>query len=104
MKLHQTFRRFVQSEQFGGVLLLACTIVSLVLANSPFCGSLARMLWHVKLGPLSIEHWINDALMAVFFLMIGLELERGCTWASCRRCETRCCRHSRPSAAWPLRH
>ena len=34
-------------------------------------------LWHLKLGPLSVEHWINDALMAIFFLMIGLELERG---------------------------
>ncbi len=76
MKLHQTFRRFVQSEQFGGVLLVMCTIVSLVLANSPFSEAWLR-LWHVMLGPLSLEHWINDALMAVFFLMIGLELERG---------------------------
>jgi NhaA family Na+:H+ antiporter len=76
MKLHQTFRRFVQSEQFGGVLLLGCTVVSLVLANSPFAGPWLE-LWHLKLGPLSVEHWINDALMAIFFLMIGLELERG---------------------------
>jgi len=76
MKLHQTFRRFVQSEQFGGVLLLGCTVVSLVLANSPLAEPWLA-LWHLKLGPLSVEHWINDALMAVFFLMIGLELERG---------------------------
>ncbi len=76
MKLHQTFRRFVQSEQFGGVLLLVCTVVSLVLANSPLAGPWLA-LWHLKLGPLSVEHWINDALMAIFFLMIGLELERG---------------------------
>jgi len=76
MKLHQTFRRFVQSEQFGGVLLLGCTVVSLVLANSPLAGPWLA-LWHLELGPLSLEHWINDALMAVFFLMIGLELERG---------------------------
>ena len=76
MKLHQTFRRFVQSEQFGGVLLLGCTVVSLALANSPFAGPWLA-LWHLKLGPLSVEHWINDALMAIFFLMIGLELERG---------------------------
>jgi NhaA family Na+:H+ antiporter len=76
MKLHQTFRRFVQSEQFGGVLLLGCTVVSLALANSPLAGPWLA-LWHLKLGPLSVEHWINDALMAVFFLMIGLELERG---------------------------
>jgi len=76
MKLHQTFRRFVQSEQFGGVLLLVCTVVSLALANSPLSGPWLA-LWHLKLGPLSVEHWINDALMAIFFLMIGLELERG---------------------------
>jgi Na+:H+ antiporter, NhaA family len=76
MKLHQTFRRFVQSEQFGGILLLACTIVSLVLANSAFAEAWLH-LWQVKLGPLTLEHWINDALMAIFFLMIGLELERG---------------------------
>ena len=76
MNLHQTFRRFVQSEQFGGVLLLVCTIVSLVLANTAFAEPWLA-LWHLKLGPLSVEHWINDALMAIFFLMIGLELERG---------------------------
>ena len=74
--MHQTFSRFIQSEQFGGVLLLACTVVSLALANSPLAGAWLH-LWHVKLGPLSLEHWINDALMAIFFLMIGLELERG---------------------------
>ena len=38
MNMHQTFRRFVQSEQFGGVLLLVCTVVSLALANSPLAG------------------------------------------------------------------
>ena len=76
MMLHQTFRRFIQSEQFGGVLLVACTIVSLALANSPFAAAWLH-LWHLKLGPMSVEHWINDALMAIFFLMIGLELERG---------------------------
>src|SRR5215218_9721 len=76
MKLHQTFRRFVQSEQFGGILLLSCTVVSLTLANSPLAGPWLA-LWHLELGPLSVEHWINDALMAIFFLMIGLELERG---------------------------
>src|SRR6476469_2539063 len=76
MMLHQTFRRFIQSEQFGGVLLVACTIVSLALANSPIAAAWLH-LWHLKLGPMSVEHWINDALMAVFFLMIGLELERG---------------------------
>jgi NhaA family Na+:H+ antiporter len=73
--LTDTFNRFVKSEQSGGALLLACTVVSLVLANSPFAAQYVAF-WHVKAGPLSIEHWINDALMAVFFLLIGLELER----------------------------
>ena len=75
MKLTDTFIRFVKSEQFGGILLLACTIVSLALANSPFADAWLGF-WQLKLGPLSVEHWINDALMAVFFLFIGLELER----------------------------
>ena len=57
----------------------------------------------MKLGPLSIEHWINDALMAVFFLMIGLELERELYVGELSKCAMRCCRLSRPSAAWPLR-
>jgi len=75
MKLSESFLRFAKSEQSGGVLLIACTLLSLGLANSP-AGGAWLALWHVALGPLSLEHWINDALMAVFFLLIGLELER----------------------------
>ena len=75
MKLTDTFIRFAKSEQFGGVLLIACTIVSLALANSPLADAWLGF-WQLKAGPLSIEHWINDALMAIFFLLIGLELER----------------------------
>jgi NhaA family Na+:H+ antiporter len=75
MPLTETFLRFTRSEQFGGVLLLICTVLSLLLANSPL-GSGYLGLWQTPLGPLSLEHWINDALMAVFFLLIGLELER----------------------------
>lgn len=75
MNLSDTFVRFAKSEQSGGVLLIACTVLSLALANSP-AGGAWLALWHTPLGPLSLEHWINDALMAVFFLLIGLELER----------------------------
>ena len=75
MQLTDTFVRFAKSEQFGGILLIGCTMVSLALANSPFAAGWLG-LWHVKLGPLSLEHWINDALMAIFFLLVGLELER----------------------------
>jgi NhaA family Na+:H+ antiporter len=75
MALTDTFIRFAKSEQFGGVLLIACTVVSLGLANSPASAAWGA-LWHAPLGPLSLGHWINDGLMAVFFLLIGLELER----------------------------
>jgi NhaA family Na+:H+ antiporter len=75
LKLTDTFSRFARSEQFGGILLLACTIVSLALANSAVAEPYLEF-WRLKAGPLSIEHWINDALMAIFFLLIGLELER----------------------------
>jgi NhaA family Na+:H+ antiporter len=73
--LSATFIRFAKSEQFAGVLLIGCTVVSLILANTPAAGTYLAM-WKVELGPLTLEHWINDALMAVFFLLIGLELER----------------------------
>jgi Na+:H+ antiporter, NhaA family len=73
--LTDTFTRFAKSEQSAGLLLLACTVVSLTLANSPLSDRYLD-LWQIRLGPLSLEHWINDALMAVFFLFIGLELER----------------------------
>ncbi len=74
-RLSNTFQRFFESEKAGGVLLIVCTVVSLILANSPI-GDPYLNLWHVKVAGLSIEHWINDALMAIFFLLIGLELER----------------------------
>jgi NhaA family Na+:H+ antiporter len=73
--LTETFSKFVRSEQFAGVMLILCTLLSLALANSLLSAGY-QALWQVKLGPLSLEHWINDALMAVFFLLIGLELER----------------------------
>jgi NhaA family Na+:H+ antiporter len=73
--LSTTFQKFFDSEKSGGVLLIACTIVSMGVANSSF-GSAYVAMWHVPLGGLTLETWINDALMAIFFLLIGLELER----------------------------
>lgn len=75
MTIDGKFKRFVDDEKSGGLILIACTIVSLLIANSAF-GESYDNFWLIKLGGLSIEHWINDALMAVFFLMVGLELER----------------------------
>ena len=74
-KLSQTFRNFFDSEKSSGILLIVCTALSLAVTNSA-AGESYLGLWHTYVGPLSLEHWINDALMAVFFLFIGLELER----------------------------
>jgi Na+:H+ antiporter, NhaA family len=74
-RLSKSFKRFFDSEKSSGILLIICTAVSLLLANSIF-GANYLGIWHVYLGGLSVEHWVNDGLMAVFFLFIGLELER----------------------------
>lgn len=75
LPLSNTFQRFFDSEKSGGILLIVCTIISLAIANSP-AGEAYLHFWHIDLGGLSIEHWVNDGLMAIFFLLIGLELER----------------------------
>jgi Na+:H+ antiporter, NhaA family len=74
-RLSKTFRRFFDSEKSSGVLLIICTALSLAITNSA-AGESYLGLWHTYVGGLSVEHWINDALMAIFFLFIGLELER----------------------------
>jgi Na+:H+ antiporter, NhaA family len=73
--LSETFRRFFGSEKAGGVALIVCTVISLTLANSAL-GDSYRGAWQAEFAGMSVEHWINDGLMAVFFLFIGLELER----------------------------
>lgn len=69
------FNQFLESKKSGGIILILCTIISLSLANSALSESYLH-IWHLRIGGLSVEHWINDALMAIFFLLIGLELER----------------------------
>ena len=69
------FVQFADSERAAGVLLLVATVSALLIANSP-SGVAYQHLLESHLGGLSIEHWVNDGLMAVFFLLIGLELER----------------------------
>ncbi len=73
--LTNTFQSFFESERSGGILLIVCTVISLLITNSS-AGADYLSLWQTRAGGLSLEHWINDALMAVFFLLIGLELER----------------------------
>jgi len=74
-KLSKSFKAFFDSEKSSGVLLIICTVVSLGLANS-ILGANYLSIWQMYIGGLSIEHWVNDALMAIFFLLIGLELKR----------------------------
>jgi NhaA family Na+:H+ antiporter len=74
-KLSKTFQNFFASERSSGILLVVCTIISLAFANS-ILGENYLSIWQAYIGGLSVEHWINDGLMAVFFLLIGLELER----------------------------
>lgn len=69
------FTQFTQSGKAGAVLLIVCTLASLALANSPWADGYVGF-WHQAVMGLSIELWVNDALMAIFFLLIGLELER----------------------------
>lgn len=74
-KLTRTFKDFFDSEKASGVLLIICTLVSLAMTNS-ILGENYLYLWHMKIAGLGVEVWINDGLMAIFFLLIGLELER----------------------------
>ncbi len=77
------FEWFVHSEVMGSILLLACTIVALVWANSPWAGTYFDFLhksvgvsWGEATFSLSLHHWINDGLMVVFFFVVGLEIKR----------------------------
>jgi NhaA family Na+:H+ antiporter len=73
--LTNLFSEFFHSEKFSGFLLIGCTALSLGIANSSWGPAYAE-LWHVSLGGMSFSHFINDALMAIFFLLVGLEIER----------------------------
>ena len=82
-------REFLESEAAGGILLMIAAILAMLVANSPWSSSYFDWL-HEKAGPLSVHHWINDALMAIFFLLVGLEIKREfvdghlATWADRR--------------------
>lgn len=75
MRITKLFKDFFESEKVGGLILIACTIISLLLANSSLSQEYLHF-WHTNINGHSLEHWINDGLMAIFFLLIGLELER----------------------------
>jgi NhaA family Na+:H+ antiporter len=81
--LVRPFQEFAGRETAGGILLLACTVIALIWANSPWASSYAD-LWHVPFsigfGDLTLSRelhfWVNDALMALFFFVVGLEIKR----------------------------
>ena len=73
--MQKVIDRFIKDEKSGGLVLILCTVISLIIANSNFHDSYLHF-WHHNIGTLSVELWINDGLMAIFFLMIGLELKK----------------------------
>ncbi len=83
MKITKLFAEFFKSEKTGGILLLLCTFISLGIANSSL-GDNYLAFWHSYVDAsfaglslkYSVEHWINDGLMTIFFLLVGLEIER----------------------------
>ena len=67
--------RFCAAEAAGGIVLMVAAAIALVVANSPLAeGYFASLHWYV--GGHSLGHWINDGLMAIFFLLVGLEIKR----------------------------
>ena len=76
-------REFLASEAAGGIILMGTAVLAMIVANSPLSETYFHLL-HVptgpvlseKLGPMTPHLWINDALMAVFFLLVGLEIKR----------------------------
>lgn len=74
-KVTKLFSDFFNSEKAGGFILIACTMLSLTLVNSGMQSQYLQ-LWNFELADHSVSHWINDGLMAIFFLLVGLELER----------------------------
>jgi Na+/H+ antiporter NhaA len=96
-----SFMRFLRAEALGGLVLLLMTLVALGVANSRHGGHFAQ-LWQRHVGvrglELSLHDWVNDGLMSLFFLRVGLEIKREVLigeLASLRRCQS-----SRRLAAW----
>ena len=76
-------RGLLQSEAFGGIILIAAAAAAMIVANSPLQGLYESLLHSAtgpvltpKLGPMNAHLWINDGLMAIFFLLVGLEIKR----------------------------
>jgi NhaA family Na+:H+ antiporter len=75
MNISKLFNEFIDSEKSGGIVLLAATGISMAFSNMQIGDTFAEF-WQTDIGGHTIVHWINDGLMTMFFLLIGLELER----------------------------
>ncbi|WP_245428700.1 Na+/H+ antiporter NhaA [Phyllobacterium phragmitis] len=75
LRPQSVMRRFLDSEAAGGIVLMFAAALALIIANSPLAETYFHVL-HVEIGGLSVLHWINDALMVIFFLLVGLEIKR----------------------------
>jgi len=73
--LSKSFLAFFRGERAAAIVLIACTVLAMSVANSP-AGAAVHAFWGTSIGGHTLVEWINDALMAVFFLLVGLELER----------------------------
>lgn len=82
-KITNMFKEFLENKKAGGFILILCTAVSMIIANSGF-GDGYIHFWHTVIGfsigeadlNFPVEFWINDGLMVIFFLLVGLEIER----------------------------
>jgi Na+:H+ antiporter, NhaA family len=74
-KPRSVLREFIGSESLGGVVLIGAALLAMVIANGGGADQYRALLGQ-DIGPLSVKHWINDGLMALFFLLVGLEIKR----------------------------
>ena len=82
-KISETLSNFIQAESFSGIFLFFCALSAMVVANSPL-SHIYKEFWEQPFGfsfaggfyGFSIHDWINDVLMSIFFLMVGLEIKR----------------------------
>lgn len=82
-RMSRPFLNFLHIEAAGGVVLLVCTAIALILANSPWA-QIYIDFWKLPIAisfsdfklSLSLSHWINDGLMTIFFFVVGLEIKR----------------------------
>lgn len=83
LRARQALSQFLKDEAAGGYVLMVAAALALIVANSPLAGAYFKALdlhFGFALGPVhldeSVLHWINDGLMALFFLLVGLEIKR----------------------------